>query len=101
MSTHKNIDRICVVIIVLCLLLTLLFMNGKALGLQSASRTMGYEQTLFDTSKVHTINIIIDDWDSFISTCESETYSACTVVIDNEAVKTSRSGEKGIPPSLR
>ena len=87
MSTHKNIDRICVVIIVLCLLLTLLFMNGKALGLQSASRTMGYEQTLFDTSKVHTINIIIDDWDSFISTCESETYSVCTVVIDNEAVK--------------
>ena len=87
MSTHKNIDRICVVIIVLCLLLTLLFMNGQALGLQSASRTMGYEQTLFDTSKVHTINIIIDDWNSFISTCESETYSACTVVIDNEAVK--------------
>ena len=87
MSTHKNIDRICVVIIVLCLLLTLLFMNGKALGLQSASRTMGYEQTLFDTSKVHTIDIIIDDWDGFISTCESETYSACTVVIDNEAMK--------------
>ncbi len=87
MSTHKNIDRICVVIIVLCLLLTLLFMNGKALGLQSASRTMGYEQTLFDTSKVHTIDIIIDDWDSFISTCESETYSVCTVVIDNEAMK--------------
>ena len=87
MSTHKNIDRICVVIIVLCLLLTLLFMNGKALGLQSASRTMGYEQTLFDTSKVHTIDIIIDDWDSFLSTCESETYSVCTVVIDNEAMK--------------
>ncbi len=87
MSTHKNIDRICVVIIVLCLLLTLLFMNGKALGLQSDSRTMGYEQTLFDTSKVHTIDIIIDDWDSFLSTCESETYSVCTVVIDNEAMK--------------
>ena len=87
MSTHKNIDRICVVIIVLCLLLPLLFRHGKALGLQSASRTMGYEQTLFDTSKVHTIDIIIDDWDGFISTCESETYSACTVVIDNEAMK--------------
>ena len=87
MSTHKHIDRICVVIIVLCLILTLLFMNGQALGLQSASRTMGYEQTLFDTSKVHTIDILIDDWDSFIATCESETYSVCTVVIDNEAVK--------------
>ena len=41
MSTHKNIDRICVVIIVLCLLLTVLFMNGKALGLEAASRNMG------------------------------------------------------------
>ena len=87
MSTHKNIDRICVVIIVLCLLLTVLFMNGKALGLEAASRNMGYEDTLFDTSRVHTIEIVIDDWDAFIATCESETYAECSVVIDNEAVK--------------
>ena len=75
MSTHKNIDRICVVIIVLCLILTLLFMNGQALGLQSASRTMGYEQTLFDTSKVHTIDILIDDWD--INLCYSPFWKSC------------------------
>ena len=87
MSTHKNIDRICVVIIVLCLLLTILFMNAQAMGLRPASRSMGYEDTLFDTSRVHTIDIVIDDWDGFIETCESETYSACSVVIDNEAVK--------------
>ncbi len=87
MSTHKNIDRICVVILVLCLLLTLLFMNGQALGLQSAARTMGYEETLFNTSRVHTVDIVIDGWDAFIETCESETYSTCSVVIDNEAVK--------------
>ena len=87
MSTHKHIDRICVVITAVCLLLTLLFMNGEALGLQTASRSMGYEDTLFDTGRVHTIDIVIDDWDSFIETCESETYSACSVVIDNEAVK--------------
>ena len=87
MSTHRNIDRICVVIIVLSLLVTVLFMNGKALGIGAASRTIGYEETLFDTSRVHTIEIVIDDWDAFIETCESETYSACSVVIDNEAVK--------------
>ena len=87
MSTHKHIDRICVVITAVCLLLTLLFMNGEALGLRTASRSMGYEDTLFDTGRVHTIDIVIDDWDSFIETCESETYSACSVVIDNEAVK--------------
>ena len=87
MSTHKHIDRICVVITAVCLLLTLLFMNGEALGLRTASRSMGYEDTLFDTGRVHTIDIVIDDWDGFIETCESETYSACSVVIDNEAVK--------------
>ena len=87
MSTHKNIDRICIVVIVICLLLTILFMNGQALGLQASARAMGYEDTLFDTSRVHTIDIVIDDWDAFIETCESEIYSACSVVIDNEAVK--------------
>ncbi len=34
MSTHKNIDRICVVITALCLLLTVLFMNGERLGIE-------------------------------------------------------------------
>ena len=87
MSTHKHIDRICVVITVLSLLLTVAFMNGKALGLEESTRQMGYESTLFDTSVVHTIDIVIDDWDAFVQNAASEEYSACSVVIDNKAVK--------------
>ncbi|MBR4132746.1 MAG: CotH kinase family protein, partial [Oscillospiraceae bacterium] len=87
MSTHKHIDRICVVITVLSLLLTVAFMNGKALGLEASTRQMGYESTLFDTSVVHTIDIVIDDWDAFVQNAASEEYSACSVVIDNKAVK--------------
>ena len=34
MSTHKHIDRICIVSLLLTLLLTLLFMNGAALGIE-------------------------------------------------------------------
>ena len=34
MSTHKNFDKICVVVLVLTLLLTVLFMNGEKLGLE-------------------------------------------------------------------
>ena len=79
MSTHKNIDRICVVAVVLSLLLTLLFMNGEALGLQSTGKIIGYENRLFDTSRVHTIEIVMDDWDGFISTCQNEEYSVCNV----------------------
>ena len=34
MATHKNIDLICIVIIVLSLILTVLFMNGEKLGIR-------------------------------------------------------------------
>lgn len=48
---------------------------------------MGYESRLFDRSRVHTIDIVMDDWDSFIETVENEEYSVCSVVIDGEAHK--------------
>ena len=87
MSTHKSFDRVCIAVITVCLIVTVLFMNGSALGIEAADRTLGYEDTLFDTSRVHTIDIVIDDWDAFIETCESETYAECAVVIDGDAVK--------------
>ena len=34
MSTHRYFDAICVVVLVLTLLITVLFMNGKAYGIQ-------------------------------------------------------------------
>lgn len=87
MSTHKHFDKICCVVLAFTLILTVIFMNAEHFGVQKASTVMGYEKTLFDTSKVHTINIIMDDWDEFTANCKSEEYYACTVVIDNEAYK--------------
>ncbi len=87
MSTHKHIDRICCAALLLALLLTALFVNGESLGLKKTSTAMAYETALFDTSKVHTINIIMDDWDEFTANCKSEEYYACTVVIDGETFK--------------
>ena len=87
MSANKNIDRICAVITALTLIITLVFCSGEKLGIEVKASAMGYEQRLFDNSKVHTIDIVINDWDSFIGTCESEVYSPCNVVIDGEAVK--------------
>lgn len=84
MSTHKHIDRICCAALLLALVLTALFVNGESLGLQKASTAMAYETALFDTSKVHTINIIMDE---FTANCKSEEYYACTVVIDGETFK--------------
>lgn len=87
MSTHKHIDKICCVTVVLALILTVLFMNAGSFGVTAASRAKGYETRLFDTSSVHTIDIVMDDWDSFLDTCANEEYALCTVVIDNEAYK--------------
>lgn len=87
MTTHKQIDRICCVVMVLAMLITVLFMNGEALGIQAADRVMGYEQRLFAADTVHTIDIVMDDWDTFLTTCQSEEYSMCNLVIDGEAYK--------------
>ncbi len=87
MSTHKNIDRICIVAIIIAVVLSVLMMNGEALGITRNVSAMGYEKRLFDTSTVHTIDIVMEDWDSFIQTAQSEEYSACAVIIDGKAYK--------------
>ena len=86
MSTHKHMDKICLVAVMLSFLLCIGFMNGEALGIQAASKVMGYENRLFDTSRVHTIDIVMDDWDTFLTTARNEEYSVCSVVIDGEGV---------------
>ncbi|MGN0607197.1 MAG: CotH kinase family protein [Oscillospiraceae bacterium] len=87
MSTHKNIDRICTIAVIISIVLSLLLMNGEVFGIIQTVSAMGYENRLFDTSKVHTIDIVMDDWDSFIDTAQSEEYSECAVIIDGEAYK--------------
>ena len=84
MSTHKHIDKICCVAVAFALVITVLFMNGKSLGIVSAGKSLGYENRLFATDRVHTIDIVMNDWEIFIETCENEEYSMCSVVIDGE-----------------
>ena len=85
MATYKHIDKICIGAVILALLISILFMNGETLGIQVKANAMGYENRLFDNSKVHTIDIVIDDWDAFLTSAQSEEYSVCNVVIDGEA----------------
>lgn len=84
MLKAKYIDRICILVMVLALVVTIFFMNGASLGITPASAAPGYETRLFDSSRVHTIDILIDDWDTFLETAPDEEYSVCTLVIDGE-----------------
>ena len=87
MSTSKHIDKICCIAIVAALILTIVFVNAGQLGVQAMSSAVGYASRLFDTSTVHTIDIVMDDWDSFIENCSDEEYTDCTVIIDGEAYR--------------
>lgn len=87
MSTHPRIARICAVCTLLALAVTVLFMNGAALGLTAAGTELGYESRLFDTSRVHTLDLVMDGWEDFLFTCENEEYSVCAAVIDGESYK--------------
>ena len=87
MSTHKYIDRLCALALALTLAVTALFMGGEALGLQPAAGGLGYEERLFDAGRVHTLDIIMDGWEDFLSGCEDKEYAACTLVIDGETCR--------------
>lgn len=86
MSTHKHIDIICLAAGFLSLTLCCFVMSCQATGLQTGETAMGYETRLFDTSRVHTIDITMDDWDIFLDKAQSEEYSLCRLVIDGEAI---------------
>lgn len=87
MSSHKTMDRICGVVLVFTLLIALLFCGGERFGIERAGAVNGYEARLFDTARVHTVDIVMDDWEDFLETCENEEYQKCTIVIDQEEYK--------------
>lgn len=87
MAKNRHIDKICAVITIISLILTILFINGTSLGIVEAEHVMGYENRLFDNTKVHTIDIVMDDWEEFIETCTDEEYHICNIVIDGEVYK--------------
>lgn len=87
MATSKHIDKICCIILTITLLFTFIFMNAGRFGIQAvaaSASTSGYASRIFDPSEVHRIDIIMDDWDTFIDNCTNEEYADCTVTIDGE-----------------
>ncbi len=87
MSKHKYIDKICIVATVLSLVMAAIFFYKGIWEIKEYIKEVGYESRLFDTSKVHTIDIVMEDWDGFIESCQSEEYEVCELTIDGEVYK--------------
>lgn len=87
MSISKHIDKICCAALLSALLITLLLSNIAKSGVLTVSAAAGYESRLFNTAVVHTIDIVMDDWDSFLENCTDEKYADCTVIIDGDVCR--------------
>ncbi len=95
MLRSRHIDKIVLAVTVLFVIAAILLMNGRAIGLALLETPMGYEERLFDNTKVHTIDIVMDDWDGFIASATSEEYYDATLVIDGETFKNTAIRGKG------
>ena len=84
---HKG--RICLAAAsAAALLFAGVFFGGNVHG--ETGNEPGYVSRLFDDSRVHTIDLQVEDWDGFLEQAGGETYIPCDVVVDGE--KISRAG---------
>lgn len=87
MIRHRHIDRLCAAAMALAVLLTFLLANGESLGIERAAAAPGYAYRLFDDSRVHTVDLQVEDWAGFLANAAEEAYVPCTVTIDGEAFR--------------
>lgn len=84
MLKHKWIERICWIVVFTAVLIVGLYLLALNNGSIREKQTLGYIERLFDTTVVHTIDIKMEDWEDFLSTCINEEYTTCDIVIDGE-----------------
>ena len=78
MSTSKYVDKICIAVISLMLVITVLFMFGESLGI-----TVIHREEDEETSEMFTANDLNADWD---------TTNACNIVLNGNNAKISGNG---------
>lgn len=83
MLQSKKTDRICALAMAAAVLLSLMLWGLKE-GAGRAGQRQGYETLLFDTARVHTMEITLPDWEELIANAAAEEYYECSVVIDGE-----------------
>ncbi|MDM8274213.1 CotH kinase family protein [Enorma phocaeensis] len=84
MLGKRSIDAACVAAILVAVLLTSAFAWAGSLGLIEADRDDAYLDLLFESGRVHHIDIQIDDWDAFLASAPAEVYTPCSVAVDGE-----------------
>ena len=82
-SKRFEIASIVLVSLVGIALVALAF-GWSRLGITTSTSNPEYLSRLFDDSKVHTIDITVDNWDSFLREATEDEYTICSLTIDGE-----------------
>ena len=85
MAANRHVDKIVYIAVALAVILTLIMMNAEAFGITSNIRDPGYKKILFDDSRVHTIDLVVNDKEAFFADAEKHEYVSCSAVIDGDA----------------
>ena len=95
MLRTKTADRIACIAAAVMLAVSVCVW-GTVENVQGDGRhTVGYEALLFDQSRVHTIDIVMSDWDDLISHATDEEYRQCSITIDGENIGAAAIRAKG------
>lgn len=86
MIRHRLVDQICLAGLVVALMITALLSVWASVQEENGG-AMAYETRLFDDTRVHTIDITIDDWGALIEEAQEERYVPCTMTIDDEVFR--------------
>ena len=86
MIRHRLVDQICLAGLVVALMITAVLSVWASVQEENGV-AMAYETRLFDDTRVHTIDITIDDWGAPIEEAQEERYVPCTMTIDDEVFR--------------
>ena len=81
---NNRISRIIIAVALLGCAVTALFFADSISALLPTANQPQYTQKLFDDSRVHTVDIIADNWPAFIEDAPLEEYINADLIIDGE-----------------
>ena len=90
--SDKTFNALVAAAVVLAMLASVFMLSGAVQPAEKPERLApavpcDYAETLFDRTRVHTLDIKMKDWDNFLSFARYKQYRLCDVTIDGETVE--------------
>lgn len=86
MLRHKNIDKVCFIVLAISIIIAIVFINAEKLGITEGVNTSKYEYQLFEELKINQIEITVneDDWQELLDNASDKEYINCDLLINDE-----------------